>query len=153
MTSQEDASSIVPPAADLCLVSCVATKQLRPALAKDLYISTWFLKARSFVEAQGWPWFILSAKHGLVHPEQKVAPYEKTLNRMGVVDRRDWAGKVLEALEPRLAGVRSVVFLAGIKYREFLAPELAGRGIDVQVPMEGLRNGEQLAWLGRATPR
>ena len=86
-----------------------------------------------------------------MHPEQEIAPYEKTLNTMGVVERRDWARQVWRALKPHLAGVQSVVFLAGKNYREFLAPKLSDRGIDVHVPMEGLRIGEQLAWLTRAT--
>ena len=139
------------PEADLCLMSCVAAKLPHMAAAKDLYTSPLFVKGRCFVEAQGWPWFILSAKYGLVGPEEEIAPYEKTLNKMSVVERRDWANKVLEALGPRLAGVRSVVFLAGKNYREFLAPELRERGIEIHVPMQGMRIGEQLRWLSRTT--
>ena len=144
------ARSIAPPAADLCLVSCVAKKLARSAAAKDLYTSPWFVKARSLVEAKDWPWFILSAKYGLVDPEHEIAPYEKTLNKMGAVERCDWARKVLATLDPHLAGVRSVVFLAGENYREFLVPELHGRGIDVHVPMQGLGIGKQLRWLSLA---
>ena len=138
--------------ADLCLVSCVARKQLRSAPARDLYGSDWFRKARGFVEARGWPWFILSAKYGLVAPKQVIAPYEKTLNNMRVAERRDWAEGCLDALEPHLTGVKSMVFLAGKRYREFLAPALLARGIEVHVPMARLRQGEQLAWLEAHTP-
>ena len=138
--------------ADLCLVSCVAGKLSRSAPAKDLYGSDWFRKARGFVEARGWPWFILSAKYGLVAPAQVIAPYEKTLNNMPVAERRDWAEGCFDTLEPHLTGVKSVVFLAGKKYREFLAPALLARGIEVRVPMARLRQGEQLAWLEEHTP-
>ena len=86
-----------------------------------------------------------------MHPEEEIAPYEKTLNKMRIVERRDWAANVLEALEPHLTGVRSIVFLAGMNYREFLAPELRARGIDVHVPMQGMRIGKQLQWLAEAT--
>ena len=138
------------PAADLCLVSCVAKKLSRSVPAKDLYTSDLFRKMRTLVEIQGWPWFILSAKYGLVDPEQVIAPYEKTLNTMGVAERRDWAERCLGALEPHLAGVQSVVFLAGAKYREVLVPVLLDRGIEVRVPMARLPIGKQLAWLDRA---
>lgn len=138
--------------ADLCLVSCVAKKLPDLAPAKDLYQSDWFRKARRFVEARGWPWFILSAKYGLVVPKQVIAPYEKTLNNMPVAERRDWAEGCLDTLEPHLTGVKSVVFLAGKRYREFLAPALLARGIEVRVPMARLRQGEQLAWLEGYTP-
>lgn len=135
------------PAVDLCLVSCVKSKRSSAAAAKDLYISDWFIKARRVVEMEGWKWFVLSAKHGLLDPEEEVAPYEKTLNTMGAEERRFWASEVWKALEPHLAGVRSVVFFAGKKYREHLEPRLRDRGIEVRVPMERLRNGEQRAWL------
>lgn len=141
--------SMALPPANLCLVSCVAKKLPRSAPAKDLYRSDLFRKNRALVEAQGWPWFILSAKHGLVDPEQVIEPYEKTLNTMRVAERRDWAAGCRNALEAHLADVKSVVFFAGAKYREYLVPALVGRGIEVHVPMEGLRIGEQLAWLDR----
>ena len=139
--------------ARLCLVSCVAKKRPHPAPAKDLYTSPWFLKARGFVEAKGWPWFILSAKYGLVDPQEEIAPYDETLNTMSKAERCRWAREVLNALEPHLSGVCSVVFLAGAKYREFLEPALANREIDVLVPMRRLPIGKQLAWLSRARCR
>ena len=135
------------PAADLCLVSCVWTKQSHQTLARDLYVSVWFAKVRKLVEAQGWPWFILSAKHGLVHPDKEIAPYEKTLNTMRVAERRAWASDVMQALDCHLDGLQTVVVFAGQRYREFLVPELCKRGVRVEVPMEGLKIGEQLAWL------
>lgn len=138
--------------ADLYLVSCVGKKLPRPAPAKDLYVSDWFQKARAFVEAQGSPWFILSAKHGLLHPDAVTAPYEKTLNTMRVVKRRAWASVVMQALEPHLAAANSIGILAGERYREFLEPQLRARGIQVRVPMAGLRIGEQLAWLNARLP-
>lgn len=139
----------------LCLVSCVSRKRLSPAPAKALYISDWFIKARQVVKMEGWRWLILSAKYGLVDPDRQIEPYEKTLNNMSTVERRSWSSEVWRALERHLDGVRTVVFLAGQKYREDLEWRLRGRGIEVQVPMEGLRIGEQLAclnrWLTRST--
>ena len=136
--------------ADLCLVSCVARKLSRSAPAKDLYTSDLFRKTRSLVEARGWTWLILSAKHGIVDPEQVIEPYEKTLKTMAVAERRDWAEECLDALEPHLEGVQSVVFLAGATCLEFLAPVLRDRGIEVHDPMAGLPIGKRLAWLSRA---
>lgn len=134
----------------LVLVSCVKSKQARAAPARELYTSAWFTKVRALVEAQNANWFILSALHGLVAPDQEIAPYEKTLKTMGVAERRAWAEKVLEQLEPHLKGRRRVVFFAGEPYREFLVAPLQARGIAVEVPMEGLSIGRQLAWLTEA---
>ena len=133
--------------ADLCLVSCVSMKRPVSARARDLYVSPWFQKARSCVEAMGCPWFILSAKYGLVDPNSMIDPYNQRLKTMPVNRRRAWARGVIEDLAPRLAGVNSVAILAGSAYREFVEPELRGRGLTVYVPMEGMGIGRQLSWL------
>ena len=130
------------------LVSCVGGKFPKPTIAKDLYTSAWFKKARHFVESKSCPWFVLSAEFGLVSPERIISPYEKTLNTMPISDRRKWAEMVnsqIEAVAPQLA---VAVFLAGQRYRESLVDHLRKRNIVVQIPMEGLRIGEQLSWLG-----
>ncbi len=131
----------------LFLVSCVKTKLPTRAPAKDLYVSAWFRKARACVESTGCPWGILSAEHGLLHPAEEIRPYERTLNAMPVAERRAWAHKVLESMAPFLEGIETVVFFAGQRYREFLEPGLRDRGVAVSVPMLGLSQGRQLAWL------
>ena len=137
----------------LYLVSCVGQKRDRPSVAKDLYTSVWFHKARAFVEGTGSPWYILSAEHGLLDPDRMVEPYEKTLNAMGVGERRHWAQRVFSQLE--LAGVADsrLSLLAGQRYREFLLERLRGIGVEVEVPMAGLGIGEQLRWLGEQVRR
>jgi hypothetical protein len=131
------------------LISCVSVKRHVPSLAKDLYISPWFLKARHYVERTDCPWYILSAEYGLVSPDQTLAPYEKTLNSMPIGERRHWAKKVIVQMDQAIPQIECAVFLAGQRYREFLMSQLQSRGISVEVPMEGLRIGEQLGWLGQ----
>ena len=133
----------------LVLVSCVKTKGAMATEAKSLYTSNWFRKARAYAENTGCPWLILSAEYGLVHPNARIRPYEKTLKTMRVRERRAWSDGVLASLGTYLDGVDTVVFLAGQRYREFLEPTLRERGLAVDVPMRGLGFGEQLAWLGR----
>jgi hypothetical protein len=133
--------------AALYLVACVAGKRAHAAPARDLYTSTWFALARRHVEASGCPWRILSAEHGLVHPDTVIAPYERTLSTLPVAERRRWAERVLTDLLPLLARGDRVVFLAGQRYRESLIPVLTRHGITVEVPLQGKRIGEQMAWL------
>lgn len=130
-------------------VSCVGQKRNIPTLAKDLYISDWFIKARHYAEKKGCPWFILSAEYGLVNPECIIKPYEKTLNTMPVAKRRQWAGQVAGEINQIMPQMKCAVFLAGNRYREFLASNLRSRGITIEVPMEGLRIGQQLSWLAQ----
>lgn len=131
------------------LVSCVSAKCSSAAPARDLYLSAWFRKARAWVESHGGRWFILSAAHGLVPPDQIIQPYEKTLKAMPVGERRAWASRVLASLATRLtwAPAEVVVVLAGERYREFLLEPLKALVPRVEVPLAGLGIGEQLAWL------
>ncbi len=131
------------------LVSCVRLKAPNPAPAKDLYISDWFRKARAYVEKTGQPWSILSAKHGLLHPDTVLEPYDRTLRTMPIDQRRAWAQRVLTDIELNHGGVESFVLLTSRRYREFLEPALRERGFSVQVPLKGLRIGQQLSWFKR----
>lgn len=134
--------------ARLYLVACTKTKAPTPRQARDLYAaSDWFAKARAYVEALRAPWFILSAEHGLLDPDQVVTPYETTLLRMSAAERRAWGLRVLDQLAASGALGRPVTFLAGQHYRTELEPQLA----DSFTPMRGLGLGEQKAWLARAT--
>lgn len=134
------------------LVSCVRQKQSRMCQARDLYVSTWFVKARQYAESSGCPWFILSAEHGLVAPDRTLMPYERTLNTMKVAERSAWAERVDHELAEVAPNLTRAVLLAGERYREFLERHLVSRGVAVEVPMAGLRIGEQLSWLTKHAP-
>lgn len=136
----------------LYLVSCVSKKLCQAAPAKEFYCSEWFCKARRYVESTRCKWFILSAKYGLVTPHAVLRPYNLTLKTLGLAERRLWAYRVLKQFDNATRNVDEVIFLAGERYREFLVKELKDRNIRVQVPMEGLGIGRQLAWLKRNSP-
>jgi hypothetical protein len=134
------------------LISCVSKKAKQSCPARELYTSDWFLKARRYAEASGCHWFILSAEYGLVAPDRVIAPYNRTLNTMPVAQRRVWAERVSKQIEVAMPRLSHVVFLAGERYREFLAGHLTDRDVVVSVPMEGLGIGEQLSWLKHHSP-
>ena len=131
----------------LSLVSCVKSKRAHSAPPRDLYTSPLFTMARDLIESQGAKWRVLSALYGLVDPDTIIDPYDRTLKRMGIAERRVWASNVLTDLLPLAENFGCVVFFAGERYREFLTEPIKRRGVLVKVPMEGLRQGEQLAWL------
>lgn len=139
------------PNSTVYLVSCVSKKRETPSRARDLYISDWFLKARAYVEGTHSPWFILSAEYGLVPPDKVLAPYERTLNTMGISERRAWASKVKAQMETSLPAADRMVVLAGQRYREFLIDYLRQRAEFLEVPMEGLTIGKQLRYLAAHT--
>ncbi len=104
---------------------------------------------RRYAEQNADTWYILSAKYGLLRPDEVIRPYEQTLKDMPKADRLAWAERVQEALLRLLPPGAEVVFLAGIRYRENLVPFLERQGFTVKVPMAGLAFGPQLRWLKR----
>ncbi len=131
----------------VALVSCVKKKQDRAAPAKDLYMSQLFRGLRQYAERHADVWYILSAEHGLLRPEQVVEPYDRTLNTMPKVERVEWAERVQQQLIDFLPAGAEIILLAGLRYREEIEPYLCKHGFSVSVPLKGLKVGEQLQRL------
>lgn len=131
----------------VALVSCVKQKRETAVAARDLYLSQLFRGLRRYAEAHADCWYILSAEHGLVHPDDVIEPYERTLNKLPKQARLAWAERVQQQLTEILPQNARVILLAGARYREAIEPFLRKRGFPVTVPLEGLRIGEQLQRL------
>ena len=134
----------------VALVSCVKKKRGSAAPAGDLYLSQLFRGLRHYAEAHADVWYILSAEHGVLHPEQVIEPYERTLNAMPKRDRLAWAERVEQQLLELLPADAEVILLAGSRYREEIEPFLRRQGFHVTIPLEGLGIGKQLQQLKRA---
>lgn len=129
------------------LVACASRKRNQATAARDLYVSALFLKSRAYIESQCDQWFILSARHGVLHPDTKIAPYNESMNDKSRPERECWATRAWLDLRPHLSANDEVVILAGVSYREFLAPLLTDLGCSLDIPMEGMAIGKQLQWL------
>ncbi len=134
----------------IALVACASAKRTCAAPAAELYVSALFTKARAYAERHASAWYVLSAKHGLLEPASVIEPYDVTLTTMGVRDRRHWAARVATQLERVVQPGDRVIVLAGARYREGVVDVLRSRGVHVEIPLEGLGIGQQLAWLTRA---
>jgi cytoplasmic iron level regulating protein YaaA (DUF328/UPF0246 family) len=131
----------------VALVSCVKKKHATPHPAGDLYTSPLFRGLRAYAQANADSWFILSARHGLIHPSDVTEPYDTTLNTMRKAEREQWASRVQDQLMHHLEPGSEVLLLAGARYREGVEGFLRDRGFHVSVPLERMRLGEQLRWL------
>ena len=129
------------------LISCARRKCEYAAQARDLYISPLFVKSRQYVEQHCDRCYILSAKYGLVRPDECIAPYDETLNTMSRPARKQWAARVWERLAANLQRGDEVIILAGLRYREFLVPMIEAHGCCVVMPMRGTPRWRQLQWL------
>ncbi|MFO7697149.1 MAG: hypothetical protein R6X16_08330 [Anaerolineae bacterium] len=131
----------------IVLISCVSQKLPHQARAAEVYTSPLFVGALRYARAlHPDAIYILSAKYGLLDLETEIEPYDMTLLNMRVDQVRAWAERVLEQLRLCTDLQRDhYVFLAGEKYRKYLVPHMRS----YEVPMQGMRIGEQLQFLAR----
>ncbi len=141
----------------VALVACSKTKLDSPApvRAAELYSpSQLFSAAYGYAGAHNDAVFILSAKHGLVPPDQPLACYEQTLTTMGKAARQAWARGVAAQLDrwsrrwsaAHGRPIGTVELHAGKAYTDFLVPLLTAQGIEVANPLAGLMIGQRKAW-------
>lgn len=131
--------------ATVALVACAKTKRKGRHRARDLYCSALFSLSAEYAELHADRWFILSAKFGLLDPDELVTDYEETLKNKGRAEREAWGHRVKAQL--RAIGLDdpqvTLLWLAG---RDYMLP-LAGLSCRQVDPLAGLRLGERLAWL------
>jgi len=131
----------------VALIACCARKLSHSASARELYQGTLFRYSVRYVEqVLHIPWYVLSAKWGLVRPDQELAPYNETLRDASKSVRRAWAWGVAQALgkQELNTGERTWLLFAGREYRDALVPLLRGT---ICVPLRGLGIGQQIALL------
>ncbi|MDI6697611.1 MAG: hypothetical protein QME85_01565 [Candidatus Saccharicenans sp.] len=131
----------------IALVACVSKKKVSADKAENLYISDWFRKASEYAKRKAEEWYILSAEHGVLNPEDEIAPYEKTLKKMKKDEKIKWAERVKSQLEKIASPGDTLIILAGNEYRKLLLDFFFEKGCKVEIPMKGLRIGEQIKWL------
>lgn len=136
--------------ADFVLVGCVKRKLAVPALARDIYASPLWRFRREYAEQCAVPWFILSAKHGLLDPDTYIEPYDLALADLPSAERRDWSHRVLDQFREVTAVVagKTIEVHAGKMYVEYgLERELSQAGANIRRPLAQIPGiGSQIAW-------
>lgn len=125
----------------MVLVGCGKAKAENAREAQSLYTSSYFHKKKKYAQSVGDEWRILSAKHGILHPERVIDPYE---TRIDDVNQSQWAEQVKASLDELEFG--TLIILAGSDYTtpvdDALKSYKAKRPFD---ETEGI--GEQESWL------
>jgi hypothetical protein len=88
------------------------------APAKIMYQGRLFKTVKEYAEAMGFDYVIISAKYGLVFPDEIIEGYEKVLQTIEDVEKI--RPIVEERLRPILDGYEKILVIAGEKYRETL---------------------------------
>jgi hypothetical protein len=124
--------------ARLLLVGSSGATAADPMPAGQLFASPGFARARDAAVRAGLPWFVLSAKHGLLHPEDVVGPSDEQIGDRSAGYRTAWGEWVVAQLAERvrLDGV-TVEVHGGVDFAQPLRQPLARRGAALELPLPG----------------
>jgi hypothetical protein len=137
--------------ADNChaLISCSKTKGGHRDTARNMYISPLFQKSMMVAESWGLSFSILSAKYGLLDPDETIEPYELTLKGASKHFKSEWALKVDEQIRASISPGKRLVMLAGDDYCSPLIEAGKDRPLHFVAPMAGLSLGNRLVFLNQ----
>ncbi|MDY6778579.1 MAG: hypothetical protein SVU32_07980, partial [Candidatus Nanohaloarchaea archaeon] len=145
------------------VVGCGDDKAGEMVAARELYTSNYFQKKREYAEEVCDGWAILSAKHGIVDPDEELEPYDVTAED---VDPDDYVERVADEIA-EYAGQRwepdgTVWILVGQPYlsledgsgraiRDVLSEEVE---LEVRFPFRQTSGiGKQMGWLSSCVER
>jgi hypothetical protein len=127
----------------LVLIGCAKIKADVPSPASDLYISPGFRTAWSWALNTGHPTAILSAKHGVLMPEEIVDPYDTYIKEITPSELETLVAKVRNQLSQFPA--RDFIVLGGEDYVNLVRE--ACPDADIHDPLHRFKQGPRIPWL------
>lgn len=107
----------------VALIACSKTKKQGTHKAKDLYQGDLFKKSFVYCSKRYKQTFILSAKYGLLHPDQIISYYDVTLKNKTEKEKKRWSEKVILQIEKMNIRSDQIVCFAGKDYNKYLPYE------------------------------
>jgi hypothetical protein len=115
-----------------------------PVPVDELFRSAGFARAREHAVRDGLPWFVLSAKHGLLDPGDVVAPFDVELADQSSGYRTAWGEWVAAQLADRVQLSGLVVEVhGGVDFAQPLRQPLARRGAAMELALPGTWREDQ----------
>ncbi len=129
------------------LISCSKSKSGHRDLARNMYVSPLYRKSVVITEAWGLTFSILSAKYGLLNPDEIIEPYNLTLKGASKEFKTEWAMRVDGQIRGSIERKKRLVVLAGDDYYAPLTEAGKNDPLNWLAPMRGLSLGNRLAFL------
>jgi hypothetical protein len=122
--------------ARVVLIASSGSHGASPVPVATLFQSPGFASARAYAEQSGFPWFVLSSKHGLLDPGDVVSPYDVQIDERSASYRAAWGEWVVAQLGERmpLEGATVEVY-GGVDFAQPLRLPLSRRGAALELPL------------------
>jgi len=111
--------------------------------AKDAYVGNLFKLAKELVIKLNAPWWIISAKYGILAPDEEIENYNMHIKQSKLTP--EIIKKQL--IEKGIVNYKKIVILAGTDYCKLIEKVAKDLGIHVETPLKGLPLGKMLAKL------
>lgn len=125
----------------IIIIPCGARKLTRHARADEIYIGSYHRMCQRYAKKLGYPFFILSAKYGLLRPSDIIEPYSLTLGQAGSVSPA-FVNKQAQDL-----GIKNedCIAIGGRRYTNLCKAIFK----NCQTPLQNIKggNGKQLQWM------
>ena len=131
------------------LISCSKSKGGHSDLARNMYVSPLYRKSVMVAEGWGLSFSILSAKYGLLDPDEVIEPYDLTLKGASKHFKSEWARKVDAQIRASVDPKKQLIVLAGDDYYVPLIEAGADHPLNFYAPMRGLSLGNRLVFLNQ----
>jgi hypothetical protein len=126
------------PTGRVVLVGSSGATGTEPDAVGRLFRSDGFARAREHAVHSRLPWFVLSAKHGLLDPDDVISPYDTQIDDQPATYRSAWGEWVVAQLADRvrLDGVVVEVH-GGVDFAQPLRQPLSRQGATLEIPLPG----------------
>lgn len=132
------------------LISCSKSKGGHRDLARNMYVSSLYRKSVAVAEGWGLKYSILSAKYGLLDPDETIEPYDQTLKGASKQFKSEWACKVDKQIRLLIDRKKWLVVLAGDDYFVPLTEAGTQDPLNYFAPMQGISLGNRLVFLNQS---
>jgi hypothetical protein len=134
-------------ASRVVLIASSGATAAHPQPVARLFESPQFAAARERAVSSGHPWFVLSAKHGLLDPDDVVGPFEMQIGDQASGYRATWGEWVVAQLAARVQLQDTVVEVhGGIDFAQPLRAPLTRRGALLDISLPGMWQESELDW-------
>lgn len=124
------------PSQRVVLIGSSGQMAVEPGPAGQMFTSSGFAHAREYAGRCGYPWFVLSAKHGLLDADDVVGPFDLQFGDQPVGYRTAWGEWVAVQLADRVRLQDVVVEVhGGVDFAQPLRKPLARRGAALELPL------------------
>ena len=132
------------------LISCSKSKGDHRDLARNIYVSPLYRKSVMVADGWGVSFSILSAKYGLLDPDQTIEPYDLTLKGASKEFKHEWANKVDKQIRNSIQRNKHLIVLAGDYTMLRWSKPVGTILLTLSAPMRGLSLGNSWAFLIKA---